>query len=202
MTTSRFVGYEKHFFSVGVTEQTPKLYMTSALLLRGRTPKYAPHVSLLTMHLLKGSTLAKEIEETKSIFFSQISELTAPIVLDGDAVKNRRYELLGTAPECFCLVFDLVDTSRLQMLVDLWVETLCEKYKLTKSDVEAEGVFDLISDDGTVLARISSTRVFEKKLHATLLRSFDLKKANKKVYKQYHKTEDRFAYLITHYKEL
>ena len=99
------------------------------------------------------------------------------------SISNRHYELLGTAPECFCVVFDLVDTSRLQMLVDLWVESLCEKYKLSKSDVEAEGVFDLISDDGVVVARILSTSIAEKKLHATLLSSFDLKKANKKIYK-------------------
>lgn len=200
MTTSRFIGYEKHFFSIDATEDDPKLYPITNRLLRERKPTYPPYISVLTIHLKKDSSVANEFEETKRIFCTQMSELITPIALDGREVKNRRYELLGSNPECFCLVFELVKYSRLQLLIDLWIGTLCEKYALKKSQSESE--LRLVSDDGVVVGRICNASMLQKKLHATLLTSFDLKRSNKKVYKQYRKADDRLAYLISHYGEL
>lgn len=213
MTTSRFPGYEKHFFSIGATEQTAKLYPITTTLLRGKSPKYPPHVSLLTMHLKSGSDVAMEMEKTKTIFFDQMSELATPLEIDGPEVINQHYEIMGTAPECFCIVFNLVDCRRLQMLRDLWIETLCEKYKLTKGDYLPSVITDsslnskvlystLVDSDGQILAWFSNQSIAQKKLHTTLISSFDLKNANKKLYKEYCGSEDRLAYLVAHYGEL
>ena len=157
--------------------------------------------------------MAMEMEKTKAIFFDQMSELATPLEIDSPEVINQHYEIMGTSPECFCIVFNLVDCRRLQMLRDLWIETLCEKYKLTKSDYLPPVITDsslnsevryssLVASDGEILAWLSNQNIREKKLHTTLISSFDLKNANKKIYKEYSGSEDRLAYLVARYGEL
>lgn len=150
------------------------------------------------MYIKNDTNIALELENTKRVFFNQLSELSIPFIIDSPNVKNQRYELLGKKPECFCIVFDLLDYTKLQMITDLWIESLCEKYSLTKQYCD-DNITNLITKDNEIMVKFSSTKICEKKLHVSLITSFDLKRANAPLYKKYYKSEDGYKIIASYY---
>lgn len=176
---------EKHFFGIPVAERTPALLATSNRLLQGKTSKYPPHMSLLTMLVKRNSTAAANMNRWKEEFFTQLIE--RPILYLED-VEAKHYAVLGNNPECFCLVLTPKDLAYYEDLRTRWCIFL-----------ESKGVTVGFGTDSGAEVRLTSAPLSEKKLHVTLLSSFDLKRYNKGAYKAYRQAEDKLAYLQSLY---
>lgn len=172
--SSHFPGYTKLFLKLSVDNEL--LTSKRELLLGDKSPTYEPHVTLMVMHVKTNSTIAPHIK-------SKIRTITGvPTTIDAKAL---RYEILGTRPECFSVVFD-TDPGPLMKLIDdilLFIQMEFE-LELTSSIVSEKYEYFDFMDGNTPIVRVPKPE--SKKWHTTLC-TIDY---NKRLEKEYSNSKD------------
>jgi hypothetical protein len=194
---SRFEGYTKFFIKVPV--DITRWEGKERSILKENLPTYGAHLTLATINVKNDC-----IERFKTSRFSdELRTFTIAHLGASLETTNLRYELLGTKPECFAFVFDLVDPSPIERwkcdLLDLLTRafganrkdvTLFEKYEYV------DFIWEVSDETDVIVARVpKSSSNEESAFHVTLLSSFDLKRRNKASFKCYEKSPNKRVFL-------
>ena len=204
--TSKFDGFLKLFIKISLRNDetlTNILSSHQSILLKGNKAFHEPHITVMVLHI-KMNTKHTEYF-TSQQFCGTINDLysieQSPLL----EIKTS-FKIIGSHPECF--VYSLDNSPDFDDYIyrfkKLIIDHLCRELNLIAEDHSYNSVnsdersyTDFVSE-GEVIFRTSSFNTFNRELcemtmvrHITIVSSFDLKKHNKVLFKEYNKSQDK-----------
>jgi len=175
---SRFEGFSKVFIKFNTTKS---VFTKKAEILNGKATTYPEHFSAMILFTKKYSVVEDYIKSPA--FQDDIGEW------DTGVTHGYRFEILGHSPDCFCLVFE-ADVENLLEFRTRVCETLKTKCKLKETE---QCDYINLYDFEELVVKIPIIK--STKFHITLFSSFDLRRCNKKKYKEYSKASSKLDFM-------
>ena len=191
------VNFVKVFVNSGCTSDSFKEEKRNDLL-NHKSPTYQHHFTFFTFFVNK-IHLPKVVVGFDTYLRSH-SRTEEGISIE---MIKPRYELMGKQPEFFSIVFDLKEKDAKRFngttLKDMLAAFLVDEFDCLLSDellcFDNEGYEEYASrGDRTTVVRVKRNVSF-KKYHVSLFSSSDLKRCNKKKFKEYRRSADRREFL-------
>ncbi len=193
---SWFNGYTKYFVKIPLDDNA-LLKEKQSTILKGKNPTHEAHFTLAVIHVAPDTICTDYLKSTA--FTEDMANIyKGPTQIE---IKSVQKAIMGVKPECYALCFDT--NNAYTTLAKEFRSSVCyfmmEKFNLTYENELINNEYDYMTlfHEGKVVMRIPSGK--DPICHVTIMTSFDLKRCNKQLHKEFDESNDKLALFGHHF---